>query len=127
MAVWSKAINSFLVIDTLKIHYAMEFIREYKSAGFNILVRIEDARKRRWIPQERDIQQRIGRAKGAGSVSRDAKIWEDFLTDLDIDFELVAPAKGMTKYNAAAFKKLTKYEGVTSEHGRDAGLLVFGY
>src|SRR5580765_684237 len=103
----------------------MQFIREYKSAGFDILVRIEDARLRKWIPQEKDIQQRIGRAKGAGSVSRDAKIWEDFLTDLNIDFELVPPKKGMTKYNAASFNRLTKYEGKTSSHARDAALLVF--
>ncbi len=65
--------------------------------------------------------------QGAGSVKRDCKIWEDFLTDLDIPFEMVAPRKGMTKYSAAAFKKLTGYEGKTSEHARDAAMLVFGF
>jgi len=32
----------------------------------------------------------------------------------------------MTKLDREQFKKITGYEGVTSEHARDAALLVYG-
>lgn len=129
VAVWDKNKKEFEVITTLKIHQAMYLIKVWKDNIWKekVFIRVEDARKRRWIPQEKNLKERVGRAKGAGSVCRDASIWEDFLTDIGADFEMVAPRKGMTKYSAEAFKKLTGYKGVTSEHGRDAGMLVYGY
>jgi hypothetical protein len=127
IAVWDKKKKQLVKVETMLIHDAMAFIRGFVDIEACVFVRVEDSRQRKWIPQERDMKQRIGRAKGAGSVSRDCVIWQDFLISLKIDFEMVAPRKGLTKYSAAAFKKLTKYEGRTSSHGRDASLLIFGY
>ena len=95
-AVWDRANNNLLQVSTLKIHQAMEAVLEYKRAlevhhEHTILVRVEDARLRKWFGNS-------GREKlqGAGSVKRDAVIWEDFLTDHEIPFEMVAPKNNKT-------------------------------
>lgn len=122
-AVWDMKIKSFLAIRTLPIHKAMEIIANAQDTTWfkDVFVRIEDARKRTWFGKAGKEQ-----LQGAGSIKRDAKIWEDFLTDLGIDFEMVAPKNNKTKLNAETFKKITKWEGKTTEHSRDAAMLVFG-
>lgn len=120
VAVWDSARQVFLQILTLPIHRAMELVKEYPHAR----VVFEDARKRRWYGRdERNIQARL---QGAGSVKRDCAIWEDYLTDKGIDFFAVAPHRGMTKKSEEQFRNLTGWTGRTSEHSRDAGMLVWG-
>ena len=63
---------------------------------------------------------------GAGSVKRDCQIWEDFLRAHGIKYEMVAPHQGATKWTADTFARITGYTGRTSNHGRDAAVLVFG-
>jgi len=126
LAVWSCRAQKFLEIKTLKLHQAMRSVRQYKTAaeaGFykGLIVRFEDARLRKWYGSNSNTK-----LQGAGSIKRDAKIWEDYLTDMMITFEAVAPAKGMTKMSPDPFKALTKWQEKTSEHSRDAALLVFG-
>lgn len=123
-AVWNVSEKRFEEISTYKIHEAITKIK--KANDFNIVnpikVRVEDARKRKWFGNSGREQ-----LQGAGSIKRDCKIWEDFLTDLGISFELVAPKNNKTKVNSAYFQKVTGWNGKTNEHSRDAGMLVFGY
>ena len=65
--------------------------------------------------------------QGVGSVKRDASIWEDYLTDLGIEFEMVAPKRNVTKLSQDRFKAMTGWKNRTNEHGRDAAMLVFGF
>ena len=37
-----------------------------------------------------------------------------------------APKDNKTKLNADQFSRITKWEGRTNEHGRDAAMLIFG-
>ncbi len=113
-------------IDCLPIHKAMEKVKEVINIG-DVFVRLEDARLRKWVPYQKNEKAERGRAAGAGSVKRDAKIWEDYLTELGIPFELVAPKANKTKVTAEYFKKLTGYQGKTNEHLRDAAMLVVGH
>lgn len=122
IAVWNVREQKFIKIDTVKIHRAMEMIKQLNLIHSKwIFVRVEDARLRTWFGKS-------GREKlqGAGSVKRDAKIWEDFLTDNGIPFELMPPKNNKTKMSSIAFKKLTGWQGRASEHGRDAALLIYG-
>jgi hypothetical protein len=64
--------------------------------------------------------------QGAGSVKRDCNIWEEFLTEKRIPFEAVAPKHNVTKLRADAFRNITRWEGRTNEHERDAAMLVYG-
>lgn len=122
-AVWNKDTKDFEELQTLKIHQALDSVLEYhKLYGDKLYVRFEDARLRKWFGTS-------GREKlqGAGSIKRDSVIWEDFLKDNQINHEAVAPKNNSTKLSNEQFEKITKYKGRTSEHARDAAMLVFKY
>lgn len=44
----------------------------------------------------------------------------------DIPYELVAPRDNRTKLSALQFRNLTGWPARTTEHGRDAAMLVYG-
>lgn len=129
IAVWDASEKKFAAIKTMKIHQALQAVSKIMDSGFDrrneVKVLFEDARKRKWIPKEKSVAEFKGRAMGAGAAKRDATIWEDFLTDRGIPFEGIAPIKGMTKLSAEQFRQLTGWEGRTSNHARDAAMLVF--
>lgn len=119
IALWNRKERKLLGVSSVKIHEAMEMVKAWR--GESLLVRVEDARKREWFGKSgREVLQ------GAGSIKRDCVIWQDFLTDMGIDFEMVAPKNNKTKLTAEAFKKITGYGQKTNEHARDAASLVFG-
>ena len=74
---------------------------------------------------ERNASEYRGKLMGAGAAKRDAKIWEEFLADNGINYEAHKPQAGTTKWSADYFTRITGYTGRTSEHARDAALLVF--
>jgi len=121
-AVWHTKEKRFFKIESMAIHQAIDQIKAYSNNKDQIFIRVEDARKRNWFGKSGREQ-----LQGAGSIKRDAKIWEDFLTDLGVQFELVAPKNNKTKLNANAFKNLTGWQGKTNEHSRDAAMLVFQF
>lgn len=123
-AIWDKKEKTFLQIHTLCIHEALKKAELLISGlGKNeVLIRVEDARQRKWFGNSGKEQ-----LQGAGSVKRDAKIWEDFLKDLNIDFEMVAPKNNKTKLDAKKFKMITGWKDQTNEHGRDAAMLCYGF
>lgn len=130
VAVWDIKRKLFIHIETTMIHrallYVWEFMTKCEQQGAAFYVRVEDARQRKWFGFHSEKQDRA-RLQGAGSVKRDSKIWEDFLSDYHVSFEMVAPKQqqGLTKMSAAAFKQLTHYTSKTTEHARDAAMLVF--
>lgn len=126
LAVWESECKAFDAIATLPIHQALDRVRRLHDAyGEELVVVFEDARQRKYLPRERNASEYRGRLQGAGSVKRDAGIWEDFCKDLGIRYEAVAPKAGLTKWNEKLFKAATGWEGRTSNHARDAALLVF--
>lgn len=120
--------KKLLCVTSMKIHQAMNAISQYIHAGYDIKVMVEDPRQRTWFGTEkmsRDEERK--RLQGVGSVKRDAGIWEDFLIDKEIPYEMVAPKRNVTKLKSNTFNNYTKFNGRTNEHGRDAAMLVFGY
>ncbi len=124
IAVWSTNKNVFTDIESVPIHRGFEMIKQLslEYPNYSIFIRVEDARKRKWFGTAGKEQ-----LQGAGSIKRDAKIWEDFLTELGIDFEMVAPKNNKTKLSGELFKKITGWDNRTNQHGRDAAMLVFDY
>ena len=89
---------------------------------------MEDPRQRTWFGTERMTrEEERKRLQGVGSVKRDATIWEDYLTELGVEFEMVAPKRNTTKMSQEYFKQLTGWKKQTNEHSRDAAMLVFGF
>lgn len=120
VGVWNPASRRLELVRTMTITQAMELVLKYREQG-DVILRIEDARLRKWFGGS-------GREKlqGAGSVKRDARIWEDFCIEQSISFKLVAPRNNTTKMSAEQFRSITGWTRRTSEHARDAALLVFG-
>ena len=123
LAIWDRSEKKFTQIECVQIHKALQIVRDnVEDYPDEVMVRVEDARLRKWLPQSKGTAQ----LQGAGSIKRDATIWEHFLVSLNADFELVAPKNNKTKLAADYFKKLTGWEKATNEHSRDAAMLVFG-
>lgn len=129
VATWNVTTRQFELIKTTAIHNALLYVKQmYETHGGSIFVRVEDPRLRKWFQsnyKSRDEERKM--LQGIGSVKRDAKIWEDFLADIGIPYEMTHPKDSKTKLNSLSFSRLTKYEKRTSEHSRDAAMLVFGY
>lgn len=125
VAVWDKTSRRIDVVDTMTITRALELVAANvelcKAFGGEVVVFMEDARKRTWFGN-------AGRAKlqGAGSIKRDCAIWETFCEELGVECRKIAPKNNYTKLTAKQFKTLTNWAGRTSDHSRDAAMLVFG-
>lgn len=130
VAVWDSREGKFLSLETLPIHRALEKVKEMSHPFWHmdrlyhddIQVVFEDARQRKWFGHG----DTSAKAQGAGSVKRDCSIWEDFCKDYGIPYWAKPPVKGATKVSAEYFKMISHYTGRTSEHSRDAAMLVIG-
>ena len=126
VAVWDTGEGKFLSLETMPIHRAMNSVLVWASLVHDktkdIQVVFEDARQRTWFGRG----DTYAKLQGAGSVKRDCSIWEDFCKDYDIPFWAKPPVKGATKVSAGYFKTISGYQGRTSEHSRDAAMLVIG-
>lgn len=129
LAIWDGASRAFISIDTVPLHRALFMVKDMAAQaaaeGRTLTVVFEDARKRKWLPKELNISEYRGKLMGAGSVKRDSHIWEEFLQDYKIPFENVPPRPGLTKLNPNYFASMTGWTKRTSEHSRDAAMLVF--
>lgn len=130
VAVWDAGRREFLAVSTVPLHRALGMVADV-AAGNPVVVVVEDARQRRWIPRERSVAEYRGKLMGAGSIKRDCTVWEEFLQDLQkekpaVRYELRAPQAGLTKWSPETFKRYTGWQKPTSNHARDAAMLVFG-
>ena len=110
----------------------MDLVKRYKNKaadiGTKLIIRVEDARQRKWFEKKYSRKgEEENVLQGAGSIKRDAKIWDDYLADLGVEYQMVPPKGGMTKYTSERFKALTGWKKPTNEHNRDAAMLVFGF
>ena len=121
VAVWDTREGKFLSLETLPIHKALLRVLVLTSDQVAEVV-FEDARQRTWFGKG-DTN---AKAQGAGSVKRDCSIWEDFCRDYGIPFQAKPPVKGATKVTSDYFKMVSGWTGRTSEHARDAAMLVIG-
>ena len=120
IAIWEKGRKVFVLVGSLMIHEARERVKEFcVSYPGQVFVKVEDARQVRFGTDK-------FKAQGAGSVKRDAKIWEDFLSSLGEAYQMVRPTKLLTKIPAERFMVITGYKGKTNSHARDAAMLVYG-
>lgn len=122
-AVWHRDNRYLAEVSTMSITEAIDRVKMMADilGKENIRLFIEDARKRKWFGNTGPEVW-----KGAGSICRDCTIWEDFCREQGLEYRMMAPSAGCTKLGASQFKELTKWQGRTSNHARDAAMLVFG-
>ena len=125
LALWKD--GELKVVETVNIVQAMgRIIAAVDQVEDEITVVFEDARLRKYLPRECNASEYRGKLMGAGSVKRDCEIWEEFCKVYDLGCIPVPPRPGMTKWTAETFARVTGYKGRTSNHARDAALLVYG-
>ncbi len=119
--------GKFQSIDTESILSAQERVLSIAGdvghAGMDVIVCIEDVRLRKWV------QKGVGneRMQGVGSVKRDCSIWQEFCERNGLRHILVPPSHIDTKRNAEDFGLITGWTAKSSEHARDAGMLIYKY
>lgn len=115
-------------LETMAIDQAMDLVRELNAAGRVDHAVFEDARLRTWYggADARQARSGPGIREGIGSVKRDCVIWSEFLGRQGIPFIALKPAAGSTKWSAEQFKAATGWVGRTSNHARDAAVLILG-
>lgn len=113
--------GQFLLVDTFKIHQAIELIKTWAALP-GVCVIVEDANQRKWIDKSEGRE----KLQGVGSVKRDCRIWDDYLADLGLPYRMVKPTAHRTKWPLATWQAATKWKGRTSNHARDAAILVHG-
>ena len=117
-------------VESLSITQAMQCVLEYEDEYDlkDITLYIEDARLRTWFGamDARQAKSGAGVREGVGSVKRDAQIWEDWCKENGYEYLLLSPAAKGAKVDAVKFEKITGWQGRTSQHARDAAMLVYG-
>lgn len=111
--------NTIYILKTCGIVEALFNVSAWKITH-DITIIIEDARLRRGFKVGNE------RAQGAGSIKRDCSIWEEFCNKESIQLIKVPPQNTRTKLSPEAFAKITGYTKRTSNHARDAAMLVWG-
>jgi hypothetical protein len=127
-AAWDAVAGQFAAIRTLAIHEAMAYVYEVHRSGMLHSVTFEDARMRKFFEaaDARQAKSGAGIREGIGSIKRDCSIWADYLGAYGIPYKSVAPSAGSTKWSAEYFQRVTGWAGRTSNHARDAAVLVLG-
>jgi hypothetical protein len=116
-AVWDRGMQAFQAIITTELHLALVRVMALRSQP--ILLVIEDARRRGGSKET---------MLGAGSVRRDCTIWQEFCDYHNIPVIWKSTPRrgaGTTKLSAEVFGNLTGYKLRTSNHARDAAMLVW--
>ena len=118
----------WVVVSLFETELGPETPSDGSSPGPVVLVIIEDARA---LP----IYGRHGKVRGArwdklarnvGRVDRETQLWVEYLARRGYRVLLARPSRGQEKWDAATFKRITRYQGRTNQHGRDAARLVWG-
>ncbi len=117
IAIWDTGESKFISVSSCTILNAIRQVHQLRDRIKSVIV--EDARQVQYNTSK-------AKAQGAGSVKRDCKIWEEFLVEAKIPHKFVRPSKSITKWDKNRFKAVTGWKGITNEHGRDAGMLIFG-
>ena len=146
LAVWNSETKAFLDIITTTFWGAIEIIQSYRDysvngkglPGYSLTVVIENPAGNSPVFKAEQVYKGTPGghvhklaaagfvASSVGSVKRESELMIEYCQRYSIDHRAITPGKrSMTKIDAAKFKQYTEYSKRTSQHGRDAGMLVF--
>jgi hypothetical protein len=117
-AIWDTDEKIFETIETINVwdyFFRLEALRRTQDLS-RYRIYIEDARMRGG---------RREAAQGAGWVKTLSSQYEKYAKSLGFDVIMQRPSR-TTKMSTETFKNVTKYKARTSNHARDAAMLVFG-
>ncbi len=126
LATWDA--ERFAVLTTTTFWEAIALVETYPAG--EVVVVIEDPAQNRptfahGTPRTLQAARRREKiSRDVGRNQREARLLADGLGRKGYRVRPTRPRS--SKLDEAQFKRLTRYQGRTSQHGRDAGMLVFG-
>jgi len=126
VAVWDCLLKDFTMIGTFAVVEAIDKLRPTLLKRSDVLIRCENPNT--WKPfGNMSRKESDSRLQGAGSVKRDFAIWNEVASYYDVAFEPVKLQGTLKKLSPETFGRMTGYKKRTSEHARDAAMLVYKY
>lgn len=147
IGVWDRKAKAYLKVLSGSFWEAIrevdDSLDKAEKAGLAVRARIEDSRKDNLVYNAQKYFKTVRASsneysaiaavtkmgRGVGIVDRDSGLWEEYFKARGIPVDLVAPSSRRTnldlKIKAGRFKILSKWQGRTNEHARDAAMLVF--
>ena len=128
LATWDAVEERFAVLTTTTFWEAIALVETYPAG--EIVVVVEDPAQNRptfahGTPRTLQAARRRERiSRDVGQNQREAKLLADGLGRKGYRVRRTRPRS--RKLDAEQFRRLTKHQGRTSQHARDAGMLVFG-
>ena len=127
VAVWDVNAQKFSVIKTVDFWTAYEWISSSFSAN-ETMVYVEDPAQNKPVWRRRGMKdyEFSKKCQSVGAVKRETTLLIKGLRIKGFQVKAIRPKKGSyTKMKADTFKKLTKCKMRSSQHARDAAMLVF--
>jgi len=134
-AVWNTESRKFVEIQTVNFWEIINKLQIWGTGFRKVKVYCEDPSQNRpvWIkiPDIKDpVKRELAEKKAAQNVGENkakAKLIVEYCEKAGIEVIKQKPSKkSKTKMKAPEFEFLTGWKGRTSEHGRDAAMLVWG-
>ncbi len=111
-------------VSTLKLWELFFILKTLKfTLKNNLLVRIENPNT--WKPFKGQTHT-ASRLQGVGGVKQSYKHIIEFLEDNGFEYENTRIQGNYKKLTSSKFKEITGWDKPTNEHGRDAGMIVWG-
>ena len=127
VAVWDVNAQRFSIIKTLDFWSAFEWIvNEFSVKKTGIFVEDPAQNKPVWRRATMKNHEFQKKCQHVGGVKRESLLLIEGLERRGYNVQALRPTKlSYTKMSSQSFKKITNYNKRTSEHGRDAAMLVF--
>ncbi len=125
IAAWNAKTKEFSVVETTHIFIAMDILKAliYEHGVSNVHVHCENPNTWRHFSGT-SASKIASKAQGAGSVKRDFSIWKAYCEHIGVEFTPVSLTAALKKIDALRFQKYTGIRKRTSEHARDAAMIV---
>ncbi len=124
MAIWSATEKRYIEISTGTIHKAIGNLMLYAHLLHPDQIRVYVENPNTWTPFKRS-EKNASKIQGAGSVKRDYAIWKEVCDDLGVQMIGTSIRGTAKKIDPKIFTHITGWQGRTSQHARDAAMLVF--
>lgn len=144
LAVWSTINKKFILLKTSDFWGAIDLIKDFRSKIDNneLFIRIEAPQLISTIFDNRingkKQAQKLKIAQNVGQNKKESLLLEQYCIKKELNFNMVRPTARTSaktilsmrpKHETAAqcFNRITGWCGRSSEHSRDAGMLVYGF
>lgn len=129
-AVWDSRAKKYTEISTRDFWDVIGYLQGVEGTGAlsDTCIVVEDPNLIKSLYARHDNQDRAAAlkiAQNVGGVKRETELMVEFLEKNRFNFVTIKPTASKMR-DADRFKQVTGYDKQTSQHGRDAALLVFG-